>query len=61
MSCIAKHFKTFKLSLVKCKTKLQDITAMDKIQDITNNYHVIKTNHRGIQKMYEKSKINITD
>lgn len=55
-TCLARSFKSSQLWLVKCTTKLLDIENEDEIQEIINNYHTGKTNHRGVQETYEKIK-----
>lgn len=53
-SVIAKNFKFSKLILVRCKVKVLDVTHEDDRIETIDNYHIGKTNHRGIQETYDK-------
>lgn len=53
---IAKYFKSSQLQLVKCTKKLLDIGSDEEVEEIINNYHSGKNNHRGIQETYEQIK-----
>jgi hypothetical protein len=53
---ITKYFKSNKLLLVKHTNRMLDVTSEDDKNEIIGNYHVGKTNHRGIQETYEQIK-----
>lgn len=51
-------FKNSAYKLFYCKSKLEDIIDRDKQYRIIKNYHEGKTNHRGIQEVEQRIKLN---
>lgn len=45
---LMKYFKESEINFVKCSEKLLDVTEVDEIKEIIENYHIGKTNHRGL-------------
>jgi len=55
-SVMMEVFKESTIRMTKYTKFAQDITDIDQINDIISNYHLGKTNHRGINETYEKLK-----
>lgn len=53
---ITQYFKNSELNLIRCTNKILDVTTVEEVNEVINNYHVGKTNHRGVQETYEKIK-----
>lgn len=53
---IQKQFKNSELKLFKCTKALQDVEDSDEQNDIIENYHNGKTNHRGSDETYNRLK-----
>lgn len=53
---LQKHFKNSLLKLIKCTKLLTDIEDKDEQINTINNYHMGKTNHRGIEETYLRLK-----
>ena len=50
------YFQPGTYILTSCKNQLQDIESPEEQVDLVTNYHLGKTNHRGIIETYQKLK-----
>lgn len=51
---VIKHFDLNKLKIAITNNKLEDITSQSEIKTVIENYHIGKTNHRGIEETYNR-------
>nr|CAH7733080.1 unnamed protein product [Callosobruchus chinensis] len=55
-SIVQTFFKNSQIKLTKCTKKLIDVTDQDEIINIIKNYHLGKTNHRGLDETEKRIK-----